>query len=99
MLGSIDMDGMMIPFIMLLIITIGLLLERKYHEDKLISIYEEKLQQWKEHATLSKEDTPLPKELKGLIFKQGYKVSFELIDDSTLNAIERKKYTIIMKDG
>jgi hypothetical protein len=96
--GSIDMDGMMIPFIMLLIITIGLLLERKHHEDKIIDIYEEKFKEWKEHASLSKEDTPPPKELKGLIFKQGYEVSFELFDESTLDAIERKKYTIVPKD-
>jgi len=34
---SSDMMGdMMIPFIMLLIITIALVLERKYHEDKIL---------------------------------------------------------------
>ncbi len=91
------MDGMMIPFIMLLIITIGLLLERKYHEDKIVNIYEKKFQEWKEHAT--DEEKEPPKELKGLIFRQGYTISLELFDGSIKDPIERKKYTIVTKDS
>jgi len=89
------MDGMMIPFIMLLIVTVALILERKYHEDKVIKVYEEKFEQWKQHS--SKEDHEQLKELKGLIFKEGYKVSLELFDDTIKDIIERKKYTIITK--
>ena len=92
------MDGMMIPFILLLIITIGLLLERKHHEDKIIDIYEEKFQQWKQHSTDDTKEIEPPKELKGLIFKQGYSVSLELFDETIKDPIERKKYTIITKD-
>jgi len=91
------MDGMMIPFIMLLIITIALLLERKYHEDKIVDIYEEKFKEWKEHSTNVKEQEP-PKELKGLIFKKGYNVTLELFDDDVKDPIERKKYTIVTKE-
>jgi methionine salvage enolase-phosphatase E1 len=90
------MDGMMIPFIMLLIVTIALILERKHHEDKIVKVYEEKFEQWKQHSN-KEEQEPL-KELKGLIFKQGYKVSLELFDDTIEDIIERKKYTIITKD-
>jgi hypothetical protein len=91
------MDGMMIPFILLLIITIALLLERKYHEDKIVDIYEKKFKEWKQHSSNDKQQGS-PKELKGLIFKQGYNISLELFDDKIKDPIERKKYTIITKD-
>lgn len=92
------MDGMMIPFILLLIVTIGLLLERKYHEDKIVDIYEEKFKQWKEHSSDEPKEKEAPKELKGLIFKQGYNVQLELFDETIKDPIERKKYTIVTKD-
>lgn len=92
------MDGMMIPFILLLIVTIGLLLERKHHEDKIVDIYEEKFKEWKEHSSDGSQKKEPPKELKGLIFKQGYNVTLELFDETIKDPIERKKYTIITKD-
>ena len=41
------MDSMTIPFIMLLIITIALVLERKFQEEKIVGIYEKKFINWK----------------------------------------------------
>lgn len=87
------MDGMMIPFIMLLIITIGLILERKYHEDKIVDIYEEKFEEWKEHHDPDGKQAS-HKELVGLVFMQDHKVSIEPLDEKVIDPLQRKKYTI-----
>lgn len=90
------MDSMMIPFIMLLIVTIALVLERKHHEDKIVNIYEDKFEQWKEHSTLD-EYKPKPKELVGLVFLENEQLNIELLDDKVLDRLERKKYSIKQK--
>jgi len=87
-------DGMMIPFIMLLIVTIALLLERKHQEDKVVEIYEKKLDEWKEHSTHKKEEPKKCKELVGLVFKEESSIIIETFDNQTTDKIERKKYTI-----
>ncbi len=87
------MGDMMIPFIMLLIITIALVLERKYHEDKIVDIYEGKLEEWKKHATVNPEEKKC-KELVGLVFLEDSKLSIELIDKKVQDKLERNKYTI-----
>jgi hypothetical protein len=89
------MGDMMIPFIMLLIVTIALLLERKHHEDKIVDIYEKKFDEWKEHASDGevKEQEPC-KELVGLVYMQGLKVSIEPLDKKVVDPLERKKFTI-----
>lgn len=92
------MPDMLIPFIMLLIVTIALILERKYHEDKIVDIYEKKYEQWKEHATLNpQEETKKPKELVGLVFLDNEKLNIELLDNKVEDRLERKKYNIIPK--
>ena len=87
------MDSMMIPFIMLLIITIALILERRYHEDKIVNIYEDKFEQWKQHST-HQEEKQKPKELVGLVFLEDEQLNIELLDDKVLDRLERKKYSI-----
>jgi hypothetical protein len=90
------MDNMLIPFIMLLIVTIALVLERRFHEEKIVNIYEEKFEQWKEHATLD-ENKQKTKELVGLLFLEDEKLNIELLDDKVLDRLERKKYFIKQK--
>ena len=90
------MDSMMIPFIMLLLITIALILERRYHEEKIVNIYEDKFEQWKQHVTLQ-EDKPQPKELVGLVFLENEQLNIEVLDNKVLDRLERKKYSIKQK--
>jgi len=85
------MPDMLIPFIMLLIVTIALVLERKYHEDKIVDIYEEKFTQWKKHSV---KDEIKCKELVGLVYLEDYKLSIELLNNDVKNILERKKYSI-----
>lgn len=88
------MDGMMIPFVMLLIITIALVLERKYHEDKIVDIYEKKFDEWKEHNSGESSKQKTCKELVGLVYLEDYKLSIETLDDRAIDPLERKKYSI-----
>ncbi|MEA3513128.1 MAG: hypothetical protein U9R37_05960 [Campylobacterota bacterium] len=87
------MGDMMIPFIMLLMITIALILERKYHEDKISQEYDEKFETWKRLNPTSKE-TVKCKELVGLVFKEDDKLNIEVLDKKIIDKLERKKYTI-----
>ena len=87
------MGDMMIPFIMLLIVTIALLMERKYHEDKIVDIYEKKYESWKEHTPKEHEEIKC-KELVGLVFLEDEKLNIEVLDSKVLDRLERKKYNI-----
>jgi hypothetical protein len=91
------MDGMTVPFIMLLIITIGLLLERKYQEDKVVEIYEKKFEEWKEHSsTPQKIEENKYKEFVGLVFLEDEKVSIELLNkkEKIQDKLDRRKYEV-----
>ena len=87
------MDGMTIPFIMLLILTIALMLERKFQEEKIHEIYEDKLELWKKNITevQNKKDC---KELVGLVFKEGDALNIEVLNTQVRDRLERKKFTV-----
>ena len=89
------MPDMLIPFIMLLILTIALVLERKYHEDKIVDIYEDKFKDWKKFD--KQKDTKECKELVGLVYLEDYKLEIELLENKAFDPLERKKYTIKKK--
>ena len=89
------MADMMIPFIMLLMVTIALVLERKFQEEKIHEIYEDKFKNWKEHST--KGEQKQCKELVGLVYLEDYTLEIELLDDKALDQLTRKKYTIKSK--
>ena len=86
------MADMLIPFIMLLILTIALILERKYHEDKIEDIYKDKFELWKKFN--KDEKTQSCKELVGLVFLEDEKLNIELLDEKARDRLERKKYNL-----
>ena len=87
------MGDMTIPFIMLLILTIALVLERKHQEDKIVEIYEDKFEKWKEHANVETEEKHC-KELVGLVFLEDAKLEVQVLDKKIIDRLERKKYSI-----
>lgn len=87
------MDSMTVPFIMLLILTIALVLERKHQEDKIVEIYEDKLEEWKKHSTVETKEKNC-KELVGLVFLEDSKLEIQALDKKIIDRLERKKYTI-----
>lgn len=87
------MGDMMIPFIMLLIVTIALVLERKHQEDKLVEIYDDKFEEWKKHSSVEKQEKHC-KELVGLVFLEDSKLDIQVLDKKIIDRLERKKYNI-----
>jgi len=87
------MGDMTVPFIMLLILTIALVLERKHQEDKIVDIYEEKFEEWKKHSNIETEEKHC-KELVGLVFLEDSKLEVQVLDKKIIDRLERKKYTI-----
>jgi len=87
------MGDMTIPFIMLLILTIGLVLERKHQEDKIVDIYEDKFEEWKQHSSIETKEKHC-KELVGLVFLEDSKLEIQALDKKIIDRLERKKYTI-----
>jgi len=87
------MGDMTIPFIMLLIVTIALVLERRFHEEKIVDIYEDKLKQWKEHASVDTKEKKC-KELVGLVYLEDYQLNIEVLDEKAVDQLTRKKYNI-----
>ena len=87
------MGDMTIPFIMLLILTIALVLERKHQEDKIVEIYEDKLEEWKKHSQIETKEKHC-KELVGLVFLEDSKLDIQVLDKKIIDRLERKKYNI-----
>ena len=87
------MGDMTIPFIMLLIIVIALILERKHQESKIVDIYEEKFEEWKKHSNTNSEEKKC-KELVGLVFLEDSKLDIEVLDKKIIDRLERNKFTI-----
>jgi len=87
------MGDMTIPFIMLLILTVALVLERKHQEDKIVEIYEDKFEEWKKHENVETKEKHC-KELVGLVFLEDSKLEIEVLDKKVIDRLERKKYTL-----
>ena len=69
---------LLIPFGILLILVIYLIFTRNNFEKNIVSLYEEKFEEWKKHSIKEKEKTS-QKELVGLVFKTDYKVNIGLL--------------------
>ncbi len=86
---------LMIPVGILAIMVFYFLFTRARYEKEVVSIYEEKFEQWKEHSSL---DEKVPqkecKELVGLVFKTGYNIDIELFDEDLNDRISRGKFNI-----
>lgn len=84
----------LIPFGILLILVVYLIYTRSKFEKNIVELYEKKFEQWKEN---SDEVTPKKKpckELVGLIYKEEYNVSIELLDESVKSQVQRGKFKI-----
>ena len=87
------MGDMTIPFIMLLIITIALVLERKYHEGDIRKEFEDDYKNVKDYNTTNNENKKC-KELVGLVFLEDSKLNIEVLDKKIVDRLERNKFNI-----
>ena len=84
---------LLIPFGILLIMVVYLIYSRNDFEKDIVNLYEKKLDEWKKHSTIEKEET-FHKELVGLVFKTGYKVNIELFDEAIESTLKRGKFEV-----
>ncbi len=84
---------MLIPFAILLALVIYLIYTRNSFEKNMVSLYESKFEEWKKHITIEEDKKPT-KELAGLVFKKGYKVEIELLNEDVKSSLERGKFEI-----
>ncbi|RXJ92184.1 hypothetical protein CRV00_13375 [Malaciobacter molluscorum] len=87
---------LLIPFIILIILVIYLIYTRTKFEKEILDSYENKFEEWKKHNTSNNEKQEY-KELVGLVFKKGYKVEIELLDESAKTQLEKGKFSIKAK--
>lgn len=84
---------MLIPFSILLILVIYLIYTRSKFEKDIVQLYEKKFEEWKRTSTFKEEKKEdLPKVLVGLVYKQGYKLKIELLDESVKDNLEKGKF-------
>ena len=84
---------MLIPFGILLVLVIYLIYTRNSFEKNMVFLYESKFEEWKKHINVA-EDKEVTKELAGLVFKKGYKVEIELLNEDVKSSLERGKFEI-----
>lgn len=84
---------LLIPFTILLALVVYLIYSRNQFEKRVLTLYEEKFEEWKKHTTVNKEKI-ICKELVGLIFKENDKIKVELLDVSVKRRVEQGKFDI-----
>ena len=84
---------MLVPFGILLVLVIYLIYTRNSFEKNMLSLYESKFEEWKKHVKIGEDKEP-SRELMGLVFKKGYKVEIELLNEDVKSNLERGKFEI-----
>lgn len=85
---------LLIPFGILLVLVIYLIYTRSKFEKNITTMYEKKFEEWKQNSTSNPQNSQTCKELVGLVFKEGYNVKIELLDESVKSHLERGKFSI-----
>ena len=88
---------MLIPFGILLVLVVFLIYTRSKFEKDIVQLYENKFEEWKKNDTSKVRDEVVHKELVGLVFKEGYKVKIELLNENARNSLEKGKFEITNK--
>lgn len=86
---------LLIPFIILITLVIYFIYSRSRFEKDIVDLYEQKFDEWKENTQTSvASEKKACKELVGLVFKEEYKVSIEVFNESAKSSLERGKFSI-----
>ena len=86
---------LMIPIGILVIMVVYFLVTRARYEKEVVSIYEDKFEQWKKHSpSVEQGEKQECKELVGLVYKTGYNIDIELFDENLNDRISRGKFNI-----
>lgn len=83
---------LLLPFGILFVLVIYLIYTRNKFEKKILNIYEEKFELWKKNNPTI--DEKKYKELVGLVYKEGYNITVELLDNSVSSSVQQGKFKI-----
>ena len=84
-----------IPFAILIVLVVYLIYSRSRFEKEIVTLYEKKFDEWKENSEVTtSNEKKVCKELVGLVYKEEYNVSIELLDNSVNSALQRGKFSI-----
>jgi len=84
---------LLIPFGILLVLVVYLIYTRSKFEKDIVQLYENKFEQWKQTSAPVKEER-VCKELVGLVYKEGYKLNIELLNENVKDKLEKGKFNI-----
>ena len=84
---------LIVSFGILLALVIYLIFTRNSFEKNVVELYEKKFDEWKKHVKIEENREPT-RELMGLVFKKGYKVEIELLNEDIKSNLERGKFEI-----
>ena len=86
---------LLIPFGILIVLVVYLIYTRSKFENDIVGLYEKKFDEWKENSDIKKSsEEKVCKELVGLVYKEGYNIRIELLDDSVNSQMQRGKFSI-----
>lgn len=85
---------LLIPFGILFVLVIYLIYTRNKFEKNIVKMYEQKFENWKENSQSNNEKKKVCKELVGIIYKEEYNITIELMDESVRRNLQQGKYKI-----
>ena len=84
-----------IPFAILIVLVVYFIYSRSRFEKEIVELYEEKFDKWKENTDLAvAKEKKVCKELVGLVYKEEYNITIELLNDSVSTSLQRGKFSI-----
>jgi len=90
---------MLIPFGILLALVVYLIYTRSKFEKDIVELYEKKFDEWKNTSTHVQGEEKVCKELVGLVYKEGYKLKIELLNENAKQNLEAGKFKITNLKG
>ncbi len=85
---------LLLPFGFLFVLVIYFMYTRGKFEKEILQIYDKKFEQWKKTTDFKKNQEKPCKELVGLVYKENYTLSIELLDNKVLDALEKNRFQI-----
>lgn len=86
---------LLLPFGILIALVVYLIYSRNKFESSIVELYEKKFDEWKDSAEATeKEEKRVCKELVGLVYKEEYNITIEVLDDRVSERLQRGKFSV-----
>lgn len=84
---------LLIPFIILIGLVLYLIYTRSKFEKNIQRLYDKKFEEWKKNSVSNKNKKPC-KNLIGLIFKEGYTITIDVLDEKERENLQQRRFKI-----